>query len=54
MQANQKGRANGPIMGCFGASAAQKKKAKTDRGIVNALKEVVKNSFRELQILQTV
>jgi len=53
MQATQKSRSNGPIMGCFGASAAQKKKAKTDRGIVNALKEVVKNSFRELQILQT-
>jgi len=42
-----------PLLACFGASAAQKKKAKTDRGIVNALKDVVKNSFRELQILQT-
>jgi hypothetical protein len=41
-----------PIMGCFGASAAQKKKAKTDRGIVNALKDVIKNSCRELQLLQ--
>jgi len=40
-------------LGCFGASAAQKKKMKTDRGIVNALKDVVKNAFRELQILQT-
>jgi hypothetical protein len=53
LQSTQKGRGGGPILGCFGASAAQKKKMKTDRGIVNALKDVVKNAFRELQILQT-
>jgi len=53
LQSTQKGRGGGPILGCFGASAAQKKKMKTDRGIANALKDVVKNAFRELQILQT-
>jgi len=56
LQANTKkpaGELFAPLLGCFGASAAQKKKAKTDRGIVNALKDVIKNSFRELQILQT-
>lgn len=56
LQSNNKGGRSGagPLFaGCFGVSAAQKKKAKTDRGIVNALKDVIKNSFRELQILQT-
>jgi hypothetical protein len=53
LQSTVKGRGGGPILGCFGASAAQKKKMKTDRGIANALKDVVKNAFRELQILQT-
>lgn len=53
LQSTAKSQRQGALAGCFGASAAQKKKAKTDRGIVNALKDVIKNAFRELQILQT-
>ena len=54
LQSSQKD-TKGGVLGCFGggSSAAKQKKAKTDRGIVAALSDIIQSSYRELQILQT-